>query len=249
MATAPATLRGVRALVTGASRGLGAAIASALAEEGCRVIVNYRHSHEAAEQVATEIRRMGGDADLLPFDVADAGQASAAFATLDLKQDPIQILVNNAGITRDAPLAGMKRADWDAVLRTHLDGFYNVTQPLVLPMMRTRWGRIVNVVSRSGLNGQRGQVNYAAAKAGLVGATKALARELAERGITVNAVCPGLIETDMIRDVQTSKVVGRIALGRLGQPREVAESVRFLVSERAAYITGQVLTVDGGLNV
>ncbi len=241
--------RARRALVTGGSRGIGAAIADTLAREGCRVLLNYRSNHAAAESVAAQIRSSGGEVALLPFDVADPDAVAAAFATLDLRNDPIQIIVNNAGIVRDGPFAGMKRTAWDDVIRTHVDGFFNVTQPLVLPMVRTRWGRIINIVSRSGLNGHRGQVNYATAKAGLVGATKALAREVADRGITVNAVCPGLIETDMVRDIDRELIIPRIGLRRLGRADEVAEAVRFLVDERSSYITGHVLTVDGGLEL
>lgn len=240
---------GRRALVTGASRGIGAAIAQALARQGCRMIINYRSNHAEAESVASRIRNAGGQVELLPFDVADGQAAGEALASLNLRDDPIQILVNNAGIVRDGPFAGMKRPAWDDVIRTHVDGFFNVTQPLVLPMVRTRWGRIINIVSRSGLNGHRGQVNYSTAKAGLVGATKALARELADRGITVNAVCPGLIDTDMTRELDPDRVIHRIGLKRLGRVDEVAAAVEFLVDQRSSYITGHVLTVDGGLEL
>ena len=241
--------RHCRALVTGASRGIGAAIAEILARNGHRILLNYRSNHAAAESVAEGIRRRGGTVVLVPFDVGDQSAVAEAFASMNLRQDPVQILVNNAGIVRDGPFAGMNRAAWDDVIRTHIDGFYNVTQPLVLPMVRTRWGRIINVVSRSGLNGHRGQVNYATAKAGLVGATKALARELADRGITVNALCPGLIDTDMISGIDRQSILPRIRLGRFGRPDEVAEAARFLASEGARYITGHVLRVDGGLQV
>jgi 3-oxoacyl-[acyl-carrier protein] reductase len=235
--------------VTGGSRGLGAAIAEALAQAGCRILLNYRANHPAAEAVAARIRASGGAVDLLPFDVADAQASAQALRGLDLYRDPVDIVVNNAGIVRDGPFAGMKQPDWDAVIRTNLDSFYNVTQPLVLPMARKRWGRIISIVSRSGLNGHRGQVNYSAAKAGLVGATKALARELATRNITVNAVCPGLFATDMLAGIDVEALRQRIALGRLGQAAELAEAVRFLASDEASYITGHVLVVDGGLQL
>jgi len=160
---------------------------------------------------------------------------------------PIGVIVNNAGISRDAPFPALSKENWDAVLSTTLSGFYNVTQPLIMPMVRQRWGRIINLTSVSGLVGNRGQVNYSAAKAGLIGATRSLAQELAKREITVNAVAPGLIETDMIKDVPLEHVLPLIPMRRLGQPREVADLVSFLVSDKAAYITGQVISINGGL--
>jgi 3-oxoacyl-[acyl-carrier protein] reductase len=180
--------------------------------------------------------------------VADAEAVAGAFETLGVKDDPIDIVVNNAAVTRDGVFAGMRRDDWRLVLDTILDGFFHVTQPLVLPMVRRRWGRIVNIVSHSGLSGNRGQVNYSAAKGGLIAATKALAKELASRGVTVNAVCPGLIDTEMLASIDTAAMLGRVPLGRVGHPEEVAEAVGFLASEPASYITGHVLRVDGGFS-
>jgi 3-oxoacyl-[acyl-carrier protein] reductase len=218
----------------------------ALAAEGHRVIVNYLASEAAARAVAETIRVAGGEAQLACFDVADPDAVGRAYASLGVRSDPVEIVINNAAVLRDAPFAGMDRESWRTVVATSLDGFYNVTQPLLLPMLRRRWGRIVNLVSHSGLSGNRGQVNYSAAKAGLVGATKALAKELASRGVTVNAVCPGLIETDMLQGAQFGALLHRVALGRVGRPEEVANAVRFLVSDEAAYITGHVMLVDGG---
>jgi 3-oxoacyl-[acyl-carrier protein] reductase len=236
-----------RALVTGASRGIGAAIARALALAGHPVVLNYLRQDELARQVAASIEAAGGEVELKPFDVADADASGSAIAELLADPRPIGILVNNAAIARDGPFPALSRAEWDAVMATTLSGFFNVTQPLTMPMVGRRWGRIINVASVSGVVGQRGQVNYAAAKAGLIGATKALARELGKRHITVNAVAPGLIETDMTRELSPADASARIPLGRLGQPQEVAHVVAFLASERAAYINGQVITVDGGL--
>jgi 3-oxoacyl-[acyl-carrier protein] reductase len=218
----------------------------ALGSQGHRVIVNYRANEAAARAVAEAICVAGGEAQLACFDVSDPDAVVRAYASLGVRSDPVEIVINNAGVLRDAPFAGMRHESWRAVVATSLDGFYNVTQPLVLPMLRRRWGRIVNLVSHSGLSGNRGQVNYSAAKAGLVGATKALAKELASRGVTVNAVCPGLIQTDMLQGVQLEALLPRVALGRVGRPEEVANAVRFLVSDEAAYITGHVMLVDGG---
>ncbi len=236
-----------RALVTGASRGIGAAIAEALAAAGHPVVLNYRSDHAAAEAVAARIRAAGGTVVLAAFDVGDAAAATKAMAEILADPAPLGVIVNNAGVARDSPLPALEREDWDLVLRTTLDGFYNVTRPAVMPMARRRWGRIINMSSVSAVMGNRGQVAYAAAKAGIIGATKALALELARRGITVNAVAPGLIETDMIKDVPLEHVMPRIPAQRLGQPHEVAALVGFLASDAAGYITGQVIGINGGM--
>jgi len=238
-----------RAIISGASRGIGAAIAQVLAAEGIRVVIGYREQCDRAATVADTIRASGGDASLAQFDVADFDSVASALTNLDYQTDPFDIVVNNAAVLRDSLFPSMPRADWRLVLDTVLDGFFNLTQPLVLPMVRRRWGRIINIVSPSGLVGNRGQVNYSAAKGGLVAATKSLAREVAARGVTVNAVCPGLIQTDMLDSFDSESMQKRIALGRVGDPREVAQAVRFLTSDDAHYITGVVLRVDGGLSL
>lgn len=236
-----------RALVTGASRGIGAAIAKALAADGHHVIVNYRSNGEAAEAVKAAIEEAGGEATLAPFDVCDGPATRAAIeALIEADERAIGVVVNNAGIARDNVFALMSGDEWWSVMNTTLGGFFHVTQPLVTPMIRKRWGRIINISSVSGVAGNRGQANYAAAKAGIIGATKALAKELAKRKITVNCVAPGLIETDMIEGVPMDIVKPMIPMRRVGQPEEVAAAVRFLASEDASYITGQVIGVTGG---
>ncbi len=232
--------------MTGASRGIGAAIAVALAEAGHPIIVNYLRDEASANAVKARIEAAGGSVELCRFDVADATESAAALERLLEGERPIGVLVNNAGIVRDNAFPAMPRADWQAVTRTSLDGFFNVTQPLVMPMVRQRWGRIISISSISGTFGNRGQTNYAAAKAGLIGATKSLSMELAKRNITVNAVAPGLIETDMLASAPVEEIKKLIPMRRLGQPAEVAALVRFLASDDAAYITGQVITIAGG---
>lgn len=237
-----------RALITGASRGIGAAIARGLAEDGYAVILNYRSRDAEAEAVRASIEAAGGEASLSRFDVADAEAAEAAIAgLLAADRRPIAVLVNNAGVTADVPFPAMTHAQWTRVTRTTLDGFYNVTRPLVMPMVQARWGRIVNVASVSGVIGNRGQVNYSAAKAGLIGATKALAQEMAKRKVTVNAVAPGPIETEMLEGAPLEHILKAIPMRRVGTVDEVAATVRFLVSDAAAYITGQVIGISGGL--
>jgi 3-oxoacyl-[acyl-carrier protein] reductase len=237
-----------RVLVTGASRGIGRAIAVALARDGFQLTLNYRSNEEAAKQALGEVRATGGTARLLPFDVADR-EACAGVLEADVREHgPFWGVVCNAGVVADAPFPGMSGEAWDRVVRTNLDGFYNVLRPLVMPMVRARrGGRIVTLSSISGLRGNRGQVNYAAAKAGIIGATRSLALELAKRAITVNCVAPGLIETDMIAGAAVEEIAKAIPLGRLGRPEEVAAAVSYLFSVGAAYVTGEVLGVTGGM--
>ncbi len=234
-----------RALVTGGSGEIGRAVCLALGETGLEVIVHgYRH-RDRAEAVAQSIRDKGGTAEAVCFDVTDFEQTQKVLEQLQTA-GAIQILVNNAGIYDDVPMAGMTREQWTRVIDVSLNGFFNVTQPLLLPMIRTRWGRIVTITSISGLIGNRGQVNYAAAKAGLHGATKALALELASRHITVNAVAPGLIATSTTNEIFDADAIGRLVpMKRAGTTDEVAGLVTYLVSDAAAYISGQVISING----
>ncbi|MGE0790249.1 MAG: 3-oxoacyl-ACP reductase FabG [Sandaracinaceae bacterium] len=238
---------GTRALVTGASRGIGRAIAVGLAKDGFPVIVNYRSRDDEAEATAAAIRAAGGEATLSKFDVSDADASSAAIAELLKDPRPISVIVNNAGVSEDTPFVTMTRPQWTRVIRTTLDGFFNVTQPLQMQLIQNRWGRIVNIASVSGVIGNRGQVNYSAAKAGLIGATKALAQEMAKRKITVNAIAPGPVETEMLEGAPMEHILKAIPMRRVGTVDEVAGTARFLVSDAAAYITGQVITMSGGL--
>ena len=234
-----------RALVTGGSRGIGAAVCAELARMGHPVIINFQRNAEAAEEVVAQIRAAGGEAEAAGFDVADTTATKAALDKLLEDSRPISIIVNNAGIVRDAPLPAMSSEQWNEVLKTSLGGFFNVTQPLLMQMVAKRWGRIINMSSVSALKGNRGQTNYAAAKAGILGATRSLAIEMAKRKITVNAVAPGLIETDMTSDVPDF-VQKMIPMQRMGKSEEVAAVVGFLASDAASYVTGQVIGVDGG---
>jgi 3-oxoacyl-[acyl-carrier protein] reductase len=236
-----------RALVTGGSGAIGAAICRKLALAGHHVYVHGHSGTARAEQLVAEIRAAGGTADAIVFDVTDAAVSAAALQSLTATGVP-QILVNNAGIHEDAVMPGMSREQWSRVIDVSLNGFFNVTQPLLLPLIRTRWGRIVNISSVAAIAGNRGQVNYAAAKAGLHGATRALALELASRGITVNTVAPGIIASPMSEHAFSDEAIERLVpMKRAGRPEEVAELVEFLASERAAYISGQVISINGGM--
>jgi 3-oxoacyl-[acyl-carrier protein] reductase len=236
-----------RALVTGGSGGIGAAICRKLAAQGCDVLVHANSNLDKAESLAAEIRTAGGRARAIAFDVTDAAAARAALER-ELEDGAIQVLVNNAGTIADGPFAGMSLKQWASVIDVSVDGFYNVTQPLTLPMIRTRWGRIINIGSVAGIVGNRGQVNYAAAKGALHAATKALALEVASRGITVNAVAPGFIATAMIEGLFDPEMVRKLVpMQRVGKPEEVAELVGFLASDAAAYISGQVISINGAM--
>lgn len=237
------------ALVTGASRGLGRAIAIRLAKDGFYVIVNYNHSEEAARQVLEAIEQSGGCGELMRFDVSDAAAVDAAVEAWEAAhpEEYISVLVNNAGIRQDNILVFMTDEQWHSVLNTTLDGFFYLTRRLVKNMMTHRNGRIVNVSSVSGLKGMPGQCNYSAAKAGIIGASKALAQEVAKRKVTVNVVAPGFIETDMTQDIPLDEIKRVVPLGRIGKPEEVASLVSFLASDESAYITGEVISINGGI--
>ena len=236
-----------RALVTGGSGGIGAAICRRLAADGLHVFVHARKGVDAAEKLVEEILTAGGSATALHFDVTDTEGTRKALESV-LTSGPVQILVNNAGVTDDAVLPGMRPEQWHRVIDVSISGFFNVTQPLLMPMIRTRWGRIVNISSVSALIGNRGQVNYAAAKGALNSATKALALEVATRGITVNAVAPGIINTPMSEGLFDEKAIERLVpMNRAGLPGEVAAVVSFLCSADASYVTSQIISVSGGM--
>ena len=238
------------ALVTGGSRGIGKAVALRLAREGWPVVINYRSNEEAAQATKAEIEAAGGVCELLPFDTSSGKEIEAAIDRWEAAhpEDWFGVLVNNAGIRRDNVLFMMGEEEWHQVLDTSLNGFFYITRRLLKHMMpRRRGGRIVNMASLSGVKGMPGQANYSATKAALIGATKALAQEVAPRGITVNAIAPGFIETDMTQGLPQTELVKLIPTGRFGRPEEVAALTAFLVSEEAAYITGEVININGGL--
>lgn len=233
------------ALVTGGSKGIGAAIAITLADSGFDIWLNYRSDHDAANHVKQQIEERGGQCLLLPFDVADMASCENSLKPHLEKQTPFAI-VNNAGFAKDTLLALMSSAEWNDVISVHLGGFFNVTRQVLPQMLRKRCGRVVNIVSTSGQTGVGGQTNYSAAKAGMIGATRSLAMEVAKRKILVNAVAPGFIETEMTDDLPLDKILPMIPLGRIGKAQEVADLVDFLCSDKAQYITGQVFSVNGG---
>lgn len=237
------------ALVTGGSRGIGRAIAVRLAKDGFKVIINYISNEQAALSALEAVRTAGSDGELLKFDVADAESASAAISSWQKAHEGeyISVVVNNAGIRRDGLMMRITPEDWHKVLTVNLDGFYNTTTPLLKDMVRNKWGRIINIASLSGIRGVPGQTNYSAAKGGLIAATKALAQEIARKNITVNAVAPGFIRTDMTEDMPEEELKKMIPAARFGEAEEVADLVAFLASENSAYITGEVISINGGL--
>lgn len=236
-----------RALVTGGSGAIGAAICRRLAHDGLHVVVHANHRPERARLLCEEIVAAGGSAEAVTFDVADGAATAAALETL-LAAGPIQVLVNNAGVHDDAPFPGMRAEQWHRVIDVSLHGFFHVTQPLTMPMVRTRWGRIINISSIAAIGGNRGQTNYAAAKAALHGAARSLALELASRGITVNTIAPGIIESEMSQQAFPAETVAKLVpMKRAGRPEDIAELAGFLASDGAGYLTGQIISVNGGM--
>lgn len=238
------------AIITGGSRGIGKAICLKLAlETNYHLLINYQSNKEAAQQTLQEVEVLGATAELLPFDVTDKEQTQEVLTLWQEahKEYLVEVIVNNAGITRDGLFMWMSYEDWDKVLRTTLDGFYNVTHFFIQKMLRNRYGRVINIASVSGVKGTAGQANYSAAKGALVATTKALAQEVAKRNVTVNAVAPGFIQTDMTASLNEEELTKMIPLGRFGKAEEVADLVAFLASSRAGYITGEVININGGI--
>ncbi|MCX5823652.1 MAG: 3-oxoacyl-ACP reductase FabG [Deltaproteobacteria bacterium] len=235
------------AVVTGGSRGIGRAIAVELAAHGYQIVITYKTNDEAAAETLRLIREAGGSGEAVKFDVGNAAEAEGAMNDLLGRLERIDVLVNNAGVTADGLFLMMPRRDWDAVIDTTLHGFYNMTKPVLRKMLRRKSGSIVSLSSVSALVGNRGQANYAAAKAGLIAASRVLSSEVARLGIRVNVVAPGPIDTEMIRDAPVENIKQMIPMGRIGRPEEVAKVVRFLCSDDASYITGQVISVNGGM--
>jgi 3-oxoacyl-[acyl-carrier protein] reductase len=237
------------ALVTGGSRGIGRAICCKLAEMGFYILVNYNSSPEEAEITLNLVKEKGSNGEILKFDVSNQEQVERSLGEWQSRNEgkTIQILVNNAGIRKDALVMWMKNEEWDEVLKTNLNGFFYSTRYLIKDMLISKFGRIINIVSLSGIKGLPGQANYSAAKAGVIGATKALAQEIAKKNVTVNAVAPGFIQSDMTKDLDESQLKTMIPMNRFGKPEEVAEVVGFLASEKASYVTGAVINVNGGL--
>ena len=236
-----------KALVTGGSGGIGAAICRRLAADGCHVYIHANSGLQAAQTLTDTIRADGGSAEVLVFDVTDGAAVASVLHPL-IEEQPIQILINNAGIHEDVVFPGMRAEQWQRVMDVSVNGFFNVTQPLMMPMIRSRWGRIINLSSIAALTGNTGQVNYAAAKGALNSATKSLAREVASRGITVNAVAPGIIDTPMSASTFDAAEIARLVpMKRAGSPTEVADLIGFLASPQAAYITGQIISINGGM--
>lgn len=236
-----------KVLVTGASGGIGRAIALDVAKAGYYVICHYNRGQEKAEKLLEEIKNSGGQGELVQFDITDREDCRTKLSALTVKHGALWGIVSNAGIAKDNTFAGLSGNEWDRVVHTNLDSFYNVLNPLVMPLCRKKKGRIITIASVSGIMGNRGQTNYSASKAGIIGATKALAMELASRSITVNCIAPGLIETDMIKDAPMDMILQTIPMKRAGKPSEVSALALFLLSEEAGYITRQVISVNGGL--